>query len=87
MISIHAISTGKIQDLPYSSKRPMRSALDKTKISQKHGYLQLVSLVMNRLIKIMVDHIKQFVGLVSIIMHCIKMIYLHYLLMRCLERI
>ncbi|HDP4216482.1 TPA: MOSC domain-containing protein, partial [Staphylococcus aureus] len=23
MISIHAISTGKIQDLPYSSKRPM----------------------------------------------------------------
>ncbi|HCW9625791.1 TPA: MOSC domain-containing protein, partial [Staphylococcus aureus] len=22
MISIHAISTGKIQDLPYSSKRP-----------------------------------------------------------------
>ncbi|HDM6634978.1 TPA: MOSC domain-containing protein, partial [Staphylococcus aureus] len=34
MISIHAISTGKIQDLPYSSKRPMRSALDKTKISQ-----------------------------------------------------
>ncbi|HDN2145618.1 TPA: MOSC domain-containing protein, partial [Staphylococcus aureus] len=24
MISIHAISTGKIQDLPYSSKRPMR---------------------------------------------------------------
>ncbi len=33
MISIHAISTGKIQDLPYSSKRPMRSALDKTKIS------------------------------------------------------
>ncbi|HDI7090324.1 TPA: MOSC domain-containing protein, partial [Staphylococcus aureus] len=34
MISIHAISTGKIQDLPYSSKRPIRSALDKTKISQ-----------------------------------------------------
>ncbi|MCS5348098.1 MOSC domain-containing protein [Staphylococcus aureus] len=35
MIAIHAISTGKIQDLPYSTKRPMRSALDKTAIKEK----------------------------------------------------
>ncbi len=35
MISIHAISTGKIQDLPYSrQKTNQASALDKTKISQ-----------------------------------------------------
>lgn len=28
---LEAISTGKIQDLPYSTKRPMRSALNKEK--------------------------------------------------------
>lgn len=32
---LEAISTGKIQDLPYSTKRPMRSALNKEKYSGK----------------------------------------------------
>ncbi|WP_436854626.1 MOSC domain-containing protein [Staphylococcus caeli] len=31
--ALDAISTGKIQDLPYSSKRPMRSALNKEKFT------------------------------------------------------
>ncbi|UQW82753.1 MOSC domain-containing protein [Staphylococcus edaphicus] len=35
MYELDAISTGKIQDLPYSSKKPMRSALNKEKISGK----------------------------------------------------
>lgn len=35
MIAIRAISTGKIQDLPYSTKKPMRSALDKTPIKER----------------------------------------------------
>jgi MOSC domain-containing protein YiiM len=30
---VEAISTGKIEDLNYSSKRPMRSALNKTPFS------------------------------------------------------
>ena len=29
--ALNAIATGKVQDLPYSKKRPMRSALDKVK--------------------------------------------------------
>lgn len=33
IFALEAISTGKIQDLPYSSKRPMRSALNKEKIT------------------------------------------------------
>lgn len=84
MISIHAISTGKIQDLPYSSKRPMRSALDKTKISQT-TWLSSTGFTGDE--QAYKDHGGPFVGLVNITMHCIKMIYLHYLLMRCLERI
>lgn len=87
MISIHAISTGKIQDLPYSSKRPMRSALDKTKISQTTWLSSTGFTGDEQAYKDHGGHIKQFVGLVNITMHCIKMIYLHYLLMRCLERI
>ncbi len=27
--TLEAISTGKVEDLPYSTKRPMRSALNK----------------------------------------------------------
>ncbi|SPZ96747.1 MOSC domain-containing protein [Staphylococcus aureus] len=87
MISIHAISTGKIQDLPYSSKRPMRSALDKTKISQT-TWLSSTGFTGDE--QAYKDHggpHKAVCGLVNITMHCIKMIYLHYLLMRCLERI
>ncbi|NWK83206.1 MOSC domain-containing protein [Staphylococcus sp. GSSP0090] len=35
MYELDAISTGKIQDLPYSTKRPMRSALNKKTFSGK----------------------------------------------------
>jgi len=32
---LKAIATGKIEDLPYSTKRPMRSALNKTLFTGK----------------------------------------------------
>ena len=58
---LKAIATGKIEDLPYSTKRPMRSALNKTLFTGKMWLSKPVFLKMNKNTKDMAGPIRLYV--------------------------
>ena len=72
MISVCAISVGQIKQLDYGQKREMLSALNKSLFLKQCGYQELDLLRMNRHIKTMVVHIKQYAVLANLIIKCIK---------------